>query len=355
MINKNRKKVAIAMSGGVDSSVSAALLKKQGYDVIGVHFKLWKDKLDNSSKKNAREVAKFLGIPFYVLDIKKEFKKLIVDYFLSEYKKGRTPNPCIKCNQTIKFGKFYNQAKKRWKVDYIATGHYLKISEIKDKYKIFKAKDANKDQSYFLYNLNQNILSYCIFPIADYTKDEVKEIAKKMKLPIGQNKESQEICFISDKYIDNFLKKYLKLKKGDIKDANGHLLGGHDGLPLYTIGQRRNIKLSGGPWYVVGMDFKKNNLIVSNKIEDASMMNGEFMVEKTNWISGNLPALPLKCKIRTRYRQEEISGKIFKTSQTRKFKIVLNKKCRAIMPGQSAVFYKGNEVLGGGIISKIIK
>lgn len=350
-----KTKVAVAMSGGVDSSFAAAQLKKQGFEVIGAHFSLWKDRKDKASLKSAKSVAKFLNIPLYVLNMEKEFKKEIVDYFISEYKKGRTPNPCVKCNKVIKFGRFFKEAKKRWKADYIATGHYARIVKDNDKFKLMKGADVNKDQSYFLYNLNQHVLSHTIFPNGNYEKEQVKKIAEKMKLPVLQKKESQEICFISYKYFDDFLKKFIRLKPGNIRDEKGNILGRHKGLQVYTAGQRRNVGLPGGPWYVIGSDFKKNELMVSRETEHKNLMNNEFIVEDLNWVSGNLPKLPLACKIRARYRQEEMYGKAQKTSQKGKFSVKLSNKLRAVMPGQSAVFYKESEILGGGVISKIIK
>lgn len=350
---KKTKKVAVAMSGGVDSSFAASLLKKQGFEVIGVHFSLWKDTKDKISLKSAKSVAKILKIPLYVLGMEKEFKKEIVDYFISEYKRGRTPNPCIKCNKVIKFKSFYKQAKKKWKIDYIATGHYARIEKERDLFKLIKGADKAKDQSYFLYNLNQQILSHTLFPNGNYQKEQVKKIAEKMKLPILQKKESQEVCFISDKYFNDFLKKYIKLKPGFIKDEKGNVLGKHKGLPVYTVGQRRNVGLPAGPWYVIAMDFKKNELVVSRNTKHKYLMNKEFIIEDANWVSGNLPKLPLSCKIRTRYRQVETLGKVQKTSKKGKFRVILSRKLRAVMPGQSAVFYKNNEILGGGIIYKI--
>ena len=369
------------MSGGVDSSVAAVLLKSQGYQVEGVFMRLGVA-TDNQSEKNARAVAKKIGIKFRAVDLSREFKKKIISYFISEYEKGRTPNPCVECNREIKFGILFNKVLEMGG-DYIATGHYVRLQNViaresqycsegdisqcrlqnsiprndSIEYKLLKAKDENKDQSYFLYNLNQKILKRCLFPLGDYTKDEVREIARrneilKDKFRGGFQKESQEICFIQDKYYGDFLKKYLKLKTGDIVDENNNILGKHKGLPLYTIGQRRDIGIGGtGPYFVIGINKRKNQLVVSSNKNDKNLFSKELIVKKVNWISGNIPKLPLKIKAKARYRMSECSAVVDKINN--KYIVKFSKPQRAIMPGQSIVFYKGDEVLGGGIIEKI--
>jgi len=369
MSTPKTKKVIVAMSGGVDSSVAAVLLKEQGYQVEGVFMRLGIAG-DNQAEKNAREVAKKLNIKFRAVDLSREFKKKIINYFISEYEKGRTPNPCVMCNKEIKFGILMEKVLKN-KTDFIATGHYvrlrnviarepqshsevgLRVPEVRlQNGKLLKAHDENKDQSYFLYNLNQKKLKRCLFPLGEYTKDEVRKIAKKHKLEIHNQKESQEICFIRDKYYGDFLKKYLKLKSGDIVDANNNILGKHKGLPLYTIGQRRDIGIGGtGPYYVIGMNRKKNQLIVSSNKNDQNLFSEELIIKKVNWISGNVPKLLLKIKAKSRYRMDECSAIVDKINN--KYIIKFSKPQRAIMPGQSVVFYKNEEVLGGGIIDKI--
>jgi len=359
------KKAIVALSGGVDSSVAAVLLKSQGYQVEGVFMRLG-IVTDNQAEKNARAVAKKINIKFRAVDLSKEFKKKIISYFISEYEKGRTPNPCVECNREIKFGILLDKILEMGG-DYIATGHYVKskksVKSIKSKvvYKLLKAYDKNKDQSYFLYNLNQKILKRCLFPLGEYTKDEVREIAGKYKLGIyGKNetlkgkfqKESQEICFIQNKHYGDFLKKYLKLKTGDIIDANNNILGKHKGLPLYTIGQRRDIGIGGtGPYYVIRMNRGKNQLVVSNNRNNKNLFSKELAAKKINWISGNVPKLPLKIKAKSRYRMSECSAIVYKDKN--KYIVKFSKPQRAIAPGQSIVFYKNDEVLGGGIIEKI--
>jgi len=403
-ISKN-KKVVVAMSGGVDSSVAAVLLKEQGYQVEGVFMRLGIAG-DNESEKNAKMIAEKIGIKFHTVDLSKEFKKKIIDYFISEYEKGRTPNPCVMCNKEIKFGILIDKVLEMG-ADYIATGHYVKLQTViaresqrpkqsrdfklslrgvpqddkaipqlctqglvtgllrhsvslslnsiprndSTEYKLLKAKDENKDQSYFLYNLNQKILKRCLFPLGDYTKNEVREIAKKYKFRIDK-KESQEICFIQSKYYGDFLKKYLKLIPGKIIDENNNILGEHKGLPLYTIGQRRDIGIGGTePYFVTGMNRRKNQLIVSNNKNNKNLFSKEVVIKKVNWISGNIPKLPLKIKAKVRYRANEEFAIVNKINN--KYIVKFSKPQRAIMPGQSIVFYKNNEVLGGGIIEKI--
>jgi len=348
----NKKtKVVVAMSGGIDSSVAAALLKRAGFNVVGVHMKFWSSTgsiKENrcctlEAEKRARLVAKKLGIPFYVFNFEKEFKKRIVDYFLKEYKAGRTPNPCVVCNREIKFGLLLEKALKL-DADYIATGHYCRVKDNK----LFKGKDENKDQSYFLWQLKQNQLKHILFPVGGYTKDEVKKLAKKFKLSFAKVKESMEICFIKTT-INDFLKKYLKPKPGDIIDNKGNVLGKHQGLYLYTIGQRKGIGFPGGPYYVLGKDLENNALIITKDEKD--LYKKELIAEKTNWLNGKEPKLPLKVQLKIRYRSQLVQAVIIgKPNNKKTYKIIFSKPQRAITPGQSAVFYEKGELLGGGTI-----
>ena len=360
------------MSGGVDSSVSAALLKEQGFSVAGVFIRTWNSPEHLKSEKMAQLVAKKIGIPFYIINAKKEFKKKVVDYFLNEYKSGRTPNPCVVCNKEIKFGLLIEKALKMG-ADYVATGHYARrqssasvrpparthsgfgnFSPSANRAKLpagyasdlpprlFKGKDKEKDQSYFLWQLNQKQLSRVLFPVGNYTKPEVRKLAKKFNLPSAKKKKSQEVCFINET-TNNFLKRYLKLKPGNIIDKNKKIIGKHQGLWLYTIGQRKGIGLGGGPYYVVEKDFKSNNLIVSTNKND--LLKKELSAESINWISGKKPKVFTKLKAKIRYRSKEsqilsVFGK----------KILFKSPQPAITPGQSVVFYDKNELVGGGII-----
>lgn len=365
----SKLKVFVGLSGGVDSATAVLLLKEQGYEVVGAHMRLWKEKgseLEARAKaeeENARRIADELGIKFVVIDLRREFKKEIVDYFLSEYASGRTPNPCVKCNREIKFGLFVKKAMEMG-ADFFATGHYARIKkdailDVKGKkkeiYRLVKAKDLQKDQSYFLYNLDQKILSKTIFPLGNLTKSEAREIAKEHGLFVHDKAESQEVCFIADKYYGEFLKRMkVKMKAGDIVDEEGKVLGEHRGLPLYTIGQRRDIRIGGtGPYFVVGIDYKNNQLVVSRDIDNEKLLAKKFTLSGVNWIVKKPDTFPLKVKIKTRYRMEETPATL--TKEKNKLVVTLSKKSRAVMPGQSAVFYSRDQVLGGGVIDRILE
>ena len=337
-------KAIIAMSGGVDSSVVAALLKRADFDVTGVFMKLYDSSEFRKAERKAKEIAKFLKISFLTLDFKKEFEKEVIDYFLREYKKGKTPNPCIKCNQEIKFGIFLKKAMEL-DADYIATGHYAQTKNNK----LLKAKDKEKDQTYFLYNLKQSQLKKILFPIGNFTKVEIRKIAKDIGIASLVRPESKDICFLKGKY-QNFLKKYLKLKPGPILDISGKKIGEHQGLFLYTIGQRKEIRIAGlNPYYVLKLDFKKNALIVTDNEKD--LYKKELIAEKVNWISGKKPKMPLKIKAKIRYLHPADSAIISSSVKTQNcYRIIFTIPQRAITPGQSVVFYKGKEILGGGII-----
>ncbi len=336
-----RNKVVVAMSGGVDSSVAAALLKRAGFDVMGAFMKL--NNFSSESETRARRVARILDIPFHVFNFEKEFKKRIVDYFLKENKKGLTPNPCVVCNKEIKFGLLLEKALKL-DADFIATGHYVRIikDSSKQAYKLRMGRDKEKDQSYFLWKLSQRQLKRILFPVGNYERSEVEKLAKKFKLPFSGVRKSQEICFIP-KTIEDFLKRHFKSKPGEIVTEEGKTIGKHQGLWFYTIGQRKGIGLPQGPYYVLDKDLKKNILIVTKNEKD--LYKKELVVKNVNWISGKKPKLPLKATVKIRYRHNAVPSTIYPA-----YKIVFNKLQRAVTPGQSAVFYRGQEIVGGGII-----
>ncbi len=315
------------MSGGVDSSVAAALLKKEGFDVVGVFMKFWGNGkcCTPESEKRARLVSEKLGIPFYVFNFQKEFKEKVVDYFSKQEKAGLTPNPCVVCNKEIKFGLLFKKALSLG-ADYIATGHYARLEDGK----LLKGKDKDKDQSYFLWKLDKKVLKHVLFPVGDYTKPEIVKLAKKFKLPVLGLKESQDICF----------KVKFNKNPGPIVLYSGtnygikKVIGQHNGLWFYTIGQRKGIGLAGGPYYVLSKDVKKNILIVTKK--EKNLYRKELSVKNVNWISEKHRsdvAHPIKVKVKIRYQHEpalaEFDGK----------KVIFNKPQRAITPGQSAVFY----------------
>jgi len=347
---KKSSKVVVAMSGGVDSSVAAALLKEAGFDIIGIFMKFWAvDGLNKEynrccskeAEKRARKVASILKIPFYVINFKKEFKKHVVDYFLVNYKKGATPNPCVVCNKQIKFGLLFQKAKSLG-ADFIATGHYVRLKKQDNELSLIKAKDKEKDQSYFLWKLNQNQLRNVLFPVGGYKKSEVRKLAENFKLPVFDTPESQEVCFIP-KTTNEFLKKYLKTKPGKIIDVKGKELGKHQGLWFYTIGQRRGIRLPNGPFYVIDKEKKKNILIVSRNKKD--LYKKQAVLKQVSWLSKKEPKLPLKVQVKIRYHHKPAKATI-----TKKYILKFDKAQKAITPGQSAVFYEKNKVLGGGII-----
>ncbi|MFA6526760.1 MAG: tRNA 2-thiouridine(34) synthase MnmA [Candidatus Buchananbacteria bacterium] len=361
---KSLGKVVVAMSGGVDSSVAAALLKKQGYEVVGVFMQFWYPSGETygenrccslESWHEAQEVAKLLDIEIHKVNFGREFKKTIVDEFLKDFDLLKTPNPCVACNKFIKFDLLLKYAQTVLGADYLATGHYVRLkpqvtshkSKVKSGLELFRPKDLNKDQTYFLYNLKQPQLKNLLFPLADYKKEEIRKIAKKLKLKVHDKLDSQEICFVGKNHYD-FLKRFLKLKKGKIVSDKGRVLGEHQGLPLYTLGQRSGIGLSGGPWYVVGFDKKKNQLIVSGDFSAADLLSKRVNFKSANWIAGSIK-LPLKCSAQIRYRAKAENCVIKKIDS--KYIAEFSKPQRAAMAGQSIVFYDGDKLLGGGIIA----
>ncbi len=329
------KKVIVAMSGGVDSSVAATLLKKQGFQVIGVFMKL--NNISGDARIRAKNVAQAIKIPFFVLDFRKEFRKKVINFFLKEYKAGFTPNPCVTCNKEIKFGLLMEKALASG-ADFIATGHYVRFKNGR----LFRAKDDSRDQSYFLWRLNQKQLKRVLFPMGDFTKAETRALARKFKLAVAETPASQEICFVPDN-INEFLKRYFKPKKGKVVDVSGKVLGEHQGLIFYTIGQRKGIMLEQGPYWVKDKDAKKNILIVTKNEKD--LLKKELFFRDINWLSGKEPKLPMKIMAKIRYRSKVAPVTVFKNNRA-----VFIQSQRAVTPGQSVVFYRGRELIGGGVI-----
>lgn len=349
-------KVFVALSGGVDSSVAAWLLKKSGHEVTGVFMKFWQDPRFSrqnacctlESEKRARIVARSLEIPFYIFNFQQEFKKEVVNYFLKEAKQGLTPNPCVVCNKKIKLGLFLEKAI-GFGADFIATGHYVRKDFQKGLFRLLKAKDKEKDQSYFLWKLSQKQLAKILFPIGDYTKAEVRSLAKRQKLITAKTKESQNLCFLSVDPVD-FFKSYLKSKSGKIILGN-KIIGRHPGFAFYTIGQREGIVpflfplvQSQGPYYVLKKDIKNNALLVTRN--NKNLYLGKLLVKDTNFAFED----KFECKVKIRSRQQLLPGKILKTEKPNQLYFKFDKPARAVTPGQSAVFYQGQELLGGGVI-----
>jgi len=397
------RRILVAMSGGVDSSVAAALLVKAGYEVTGMFAVNYEDAITTPPHANgapllrkegtnkcwvpdyqdALRVAAHLGIPLMRWNFVKEYQKFVLDYMYKEYSAGRTPNPDILCNKFVKFGFWLNKAREMG-FDKLATGHYAKIKRLKDyKIKLLQAKDSNKDQTYFLHQLTQEQLQHVLFPIGEYTKPEVRKLAEKFKLPTAKKEESMGICFIGEVPMRDFLKDKVKAKSGKIVNTAGEIVGEHTGLPFYTIGERVGVSLRGGqqptkqshtkqgiatprssvvrddstkPLFVINKDIKKNVLIIGFE-DDPLLYKKEINVGQVNWI-GQTPKLPLKCKVRLRHRQElqeclVISSLRRRSTSPQAGEVVIKftKPQRAITPGQFAVFYLRGECLGGGVIS----
>lgn len=359
---RGRKKVFVMMSGGVDSSVAAALLQKQCLLVTGVFMKNWsKEGLCQwvQDERDARRVAAKLDIPFYVLDFEREYRELVFKPFLGEIRKGRTPNPDVFCNEYIKFGVFLERALKLG-TDFVATGHYARIKKSYQleaiSYKLVKARDEDKDQTYFLYRLNQFQLSKTLFPIGEYAKSEVRAMAKEWGLPTYNKPDSQGICFVGEEPFEKFLARYIPQKPGVIVDRKGRTLGQHRGVSFYTIGQRQGLGIGGvpEPLFVAQKDARANTITAVTE-RDPLLYTQNITVSDIHWISGKKPIFPLRCQARIRYRQELQHCIIKQRAGSRKLeaaslKLNFSEAQRAVTPGQSVVFYRGDEVLGGGII-----
>jgi tRNA-specific 2-thiouridylase len=343
------QKVFVGLSGGVDSSVTAALLKKQGYDVTGVYMKNWSKDLPGfpcpwkEDYQDAKRVAVQLGIPFEMFDFETAYFDRVVQYMLDGFKAGITPNPDIMCNQEIKFKLFLETALERG-ADLIATGHYAKT----ENGRLLQAKDANKDQTYFLYRVTKKALEKTLFPLADYTKPEVRKLAEEFGLVTATKKESMGICFVGKVGIKDFLKQYVTSTTGGIIDQNGATVGEHEGAIFYTIGQRHGLQVGGGlPFYVIGKDMAKNEVYVTTDLQDDRLWKREIELTSAHWIndepSGNI-------LVRTRHRAPLINVEITTKRENGNWLLSLKEDIRAVTPGQSAVLYANNECLGGGIV-----
>jgi tRNA-specific 2-thiouridylase len=350
-MSQKNKTVYVGLSGGVDSSVSAYLLKKQGYDVEGVYMKNWSQDLPGfecpwfEDYQDAKRVAVQLGIDFKMFDFEAEYKDLVVDYMIEEYKKGRTPNPDIICNQEIKFLLFL-QACQKDGADFIATGHYAKTKDGE----LFCAKDDSKDQTYFLYRVTKGALKNTLFPLGDLTKKEVRQIAKEQNLITATKKESMGVCFVGKVGIKDFLSNYVKTEPGPIIEQNGVVVGEHDGAIFYTIGQRHGLNTGGGkPYYVTGKDMDTNTVFVTTKLDDKKLWNSKIDLINVHWID-RLPKNDEKLHVRLRHRGPLILVNKLEIKNDSLCLTLANEE-RAVTSGQSAVLYCGQEVLGGGVVA----
>lgn len=351
---QNTKRVILGMSGGVDSSVSAILLKKAGYEVIAVFMKNWTDDDENCTAAedyiDVVSVCSQLGIKHFSVNFEKEYKDRVFSYFLEEYKKGRTPNPDVMCNTEIKFKAFLNYAL-NFDCDYIAMGHYARTKEIDGKTYLARGLDKNKDQSYFLSRVPSKALSKTIFPIGELTKDEVRNIAKKYGLSTALKKDSTGICFIGERDFNKFLDQFLFTKKGNIVDTDGNILGTHSGLIHYTIGQRRGIGIggigNGEPFFVADKNLKTNELIVAQGVNNPVLYKDEFEVEDLFFITEN-PTLPINISVKIRYRASDCYATLYQ--EENKYFVKLKTPLKGITPGQVCVFYQDEICLGSGII-----
>ncbi len=345
----SKARVAVALSGGMDSSVTAHLLKESGYLVEGVHAFLHDSAQSQRQAHLAESLCITLGIPFQQIDLREEFKHFVVDYFCQEYKRGRTPNPCLACNRYIKFGVLLDKALSSG-VDYMATGHYARIEQQGSHYHLLKAVDAGKDQTYFLYMLNQEKLRHVLFPLGDYRRDEIQLIAEHEKLPLAVDS-SQDICFISSREkCSVFLSRRFPIEIGEVVDTTGKLLSRHQGIAFYTIGQRHGLGFSSpDPLYVVKIDSESNKLVLGT---EADLYSKSLIARKLNWIF-NPPSSPAILTSRIRYKAPEVKSILSLTAYAAEVRFQLAQ--RAVTPGQAIVFYQDDVVLGGGIIEKASK
>ena len=364
MQNMNTNKtIIVGMSGGVDSSVAALLLKEQGYKVKGLFMQNWQTEAGEECTseidfKDASKVCDLLDIPLHRANFADEYWDRVFKEFLSEHEKGRTPNPDILCNREIKFKSFLDYAIKIG-ADLIATGHYANLKIIDNSTYLTRAIDLDKDQTYFLHEVKENEFKKCIFPLSKYTKNEVREIAKKHKLPIADKKDSVGICFIGERNLKDFLNKFITFKKGKIKDENGCVIGEHQGSILYTEGQRQGLNIGGVkgrdelPWYVFKKDIKNNEISVCQGVNNNLLMNSSLWLEEINYINNKEPTYPYDCFVQVRHQHKPVQCSVDKNNNG--FLINFSKKIRAIAPGQSAVLYNNDICLGGGIIAKTFK
>ncbi len=368
MTSTQNKKVVVAMSGGVDSSTALAVLKEQGYDCIGVSMQLWdyseKDGATHTAGSccslddinDARRVAEGLGAPFYVVNAEKAFAEKVVGYFIKDYANGLTPNPCIKCNEFLKFGLLLEKAALLG-ADLLATGHYARIEAGPAGFKLLKGVDPEKDQSYFLFTMTGEHLSKAIFPLGNLTKKEVRRTARRLGLRTSDKPESQEVCFVEDARYAAFLSPRIGVGRGEITDSSGRVIGAHNGIFNYTIGQRKGLNLPGGPFFVTGIDAASNR-VVAGRVEE--LYSSGLVAEAVNWVSGEArtaferAGTLERVSVKLRYRHHGAASTIVRDDDG-VVRVAFSEPQKAVAPGQAAVFYVGEEVIGGGWIRKALK
>ncbi|QTL96757.1 tRNA 2-thiouridine(34) synthase MnmA [Iocasia frigidifontis] len=364
-MDKKDTRVIVGMSGGVDSSVAAMLLKEEGYDVKGIFMKNWDEPSEEGyctateDFEDVKKVCYQLDIPYYTVNFEKEYWERVFEYFLDEYKNGRTPNPDVICNKEIKFKAFLNYAL-QLDADYIATGHYARVEEKDGIYQLLRGKDPGKDQSYFLCTLGQQQLAKTLFPIGGIVKDKVRDMAASAGLNTAEKKDSTGICFIGERNFKNFLQNYLPAQPGNICTMSGDVIGRHDGLMYYTIGQRRGLGIGGGrgdgsgePWYVAAKDLKENILYVVQGGDNPVLFSRGLIATDLHWVMEQPPADSFACTAKFRYRQSDRGVDV--ELQDQKCRVIFNQPQKAITPGQFVVFYRDECCLGGGIIAQVIK
>lgn len=359
-----KTRVVVGMSGGVDSSVTAWLLQKQGFEVIGVTMKLWpqdcvsiiEDKCCGpQAMLDARGVAHKLGIPHYVVDDQALFQQKVVDYFAGEYKAGRTPNPCILCNEHVKFGSLLDRARAMG-AEFVATGHYARIEKSEangnTRFLLKRGRDHKKDQSYFLFSLRQEQLAATLMPLGGLTKSETRELAAEIGLKVADKEESMEICFVPENDYGRFLREMMGVKpaEGEIVDTAGNVLGKHAGIENFTIGQRKGIRLAAAkPRYVVALEPEQNRVVVGDNEE---LLSDEFIAQNARWIPFDAPSGPVECRVKIRHNHHQGAPATVTVLEDGRALVKLHEPQRAVTPGQAAVFYEGDLVLGGGWIGK---
>jgi tRNA-uridine 2-sulfurtransferase len=354
-------RVVVGMSGGVDSSVAALLLKEQGYDVIGIFMKNWDDTDENGvctateDYEDVIRVCNQIGIPYYAVNFEKQYWDKVFTYFLDEYRAGRTPNPDVMCNKEIKFKAFLEHAMNLG-ADYLATGHYARVEDRDGERKMLRGLDENKDQTYFLNQLNQSQLEKVLFPIGNLEKARVRELAKEAELATATKKDSTGICFIGERNFKEFLGNYLPAQPGNMETMTGEIKGKHDGLMYYTIGQRQGLGIggSGEPWFVVGKDLERNVLLVEQGFHNDLLYSDSITAVNISFVSDKPQPKTFECTAKFRYRQPDNAVTV-ELQDDGTAKIIFKEPIRAVTPGQAVVFYDGDECLGGGTIDEIFK